>query len=76
MERDWFKRRTPKPKPKAISIEVENFKLESNHFCTMIVTYDDGVVKRYISRVVQNHITKEWAVDGMHEAARVLVNDI
>lgn len=41
--------------------------------CTMIVQYDDGSERKLISRVVQNHITKQWVVDGMHEALNVAI---
>lgn len=62
----WYKRRIPTPEPKAIKGVVPNFKLEENYFCDMHVLYDNGEVKRYLSRVVRNDIKGTWVVDGMH----------
>lgn len=38
----------------------------------MVVTYEDGEVKTYISRVIQNHITEKWFLDGMSVAIEIL----
>ena len=72
MEKSWFKRRTPRPEPKPVKVEIPDYKQIKNHFCNMYVTYDDGSTKRLLSRVVQNHIKKHWIVDGMEVSALVI----
>jgi hypothetical protein len=74
INKNWSMRRKPTAEPKPISITIPDFKCIKNHTCTMNVTYDDGQVKQYYSRVLQNHITKEWKVDGMHVAVKVTTN--
>lgn len=71
IERSWFKRRLPKQEPKAVLVELVNYRQEDNHFCTMIVTFDDGNVKQLIGRVIQNKIKGHWTVDGMEVAVLV-----
>lgn len=73
IERSWFKRRLPKPEPKATSVELIDYRQEDNHFCTMIVSFDDGTTKSLIGRVIQNKIKGHWTVDGMEVA--VIVNN-
>lgn len=71
-ERAWHKRRQlTKLPPQPVDVKIPDFKKEKNHMCKMIVTYDNGEVKEYISRVVYNHIKDYWAVDGMHESVIV-----
>ena len=65
MEKSWYKRRTPTPEPKAIKVEVPDYKQIKNHFCKMHITYDDGLTEVLLGRVLQNHIKKHWIVDGM-----------
>jgi hypothetical protein len=72
IEKSWFKRRTPRPEPKPVSVEIPDYKQERNHFCDMHVTYDDGSTKTLLSRVVQNHIKKHWIVDGMEVSVLVI----
>lgn len=68
----WVKRRAiPVPERIAISATVPDFKKEHNHFCDMYVTYDDGIEKKFKSRVLQNKITEKWIVDGMHHIVDV-----
>lgn len=63
----WFKRRLPDPRdPKIINATVDGFEYIKHHQCTMHVTYDNGVVKSFIARVSQNHITKKWSVSCGH----------
>lgn len=71
IHKDWAKRRKPTTEPNPVSVTIPDFKYVKHHTCTMEVTYDDGQVKSYLSRVLQNHITKEWKVDGMHVAVKV-----
>ena len=70
--KNWSMRRKPTQEPKPISVTIPDFKCIKNHSCTMHVTYDNNEVKRYFSRVLQNHITQEWKVDGMHVAVKVI----
>ena len=72
--KNWSMRRKPVAEPSPISVSIPDFKCIKNYHCTMEVTYDDGQVKHYFSRVLQNHITKEWKVDGMHVAVKVSIN--
>jgi len=72
IEKSWFKRRTPRPEPKAVSVDIPDYKQEKNHFCKMYVTYDDGSSKTLLARVVQNHIKKHWIVDGMEVSVLVV----
>jgi hypothetical protein len=75
-EADWFKRRTPtKNKPIPISVDIPDFKLEANIFCDMVVQYDNGEIKTYMSRVVYNEQFDRWIVDGMHEAVDVIISE-
>ena len=57
--------------PKAVSASVPDFKQEHYFMCDMFVTYDDGSVKKFKSRVLQNRITQNWVVDGMHHMVDV-----
>ena len=69
----WCKRRRPtQGLVEPVSVEVPDFKKEHNMFCDMIVTYSDTSTKTIWSRVIQNSITKEWKVDGMHVAAALI----
>lgn len=73
--KDWAKRRKPTVEPKPISVSIPDFQCVKNHTCTMKVTYDDGQIKHFFSRVLQHHITKEWKVDGMHVAVKVIPHE-
>ncbi|MBO9488896.1 hypothetical protein J7384_00810 [Endozoicomonas sp. G2_1] len=63
---DWAKRRPSDEKPTIIDVEVENLKPEHNHFCQMIVTYQNGDQQTLFSRVLYNEKTGKWSLDGMH----------
>lgn len=71
---DWAKRRTHIKREKPVAIQVFDYKQINNHFCTIIVHFEDGSSKELLSRVVQNHITKTWVVDGMEYSVRVTYN--
>lgn len=70
--KSWAKRRKAEPEPQPISIQIPDFELKEQHFCNMHVTFDNGRKEIYYSRVLCNHITKQWTVDGMHIAVKVL----
>lgn len=70
--KDWAKRRKPTLEAKPISANIPDFELKEQHFCNMNVQYDDGSEKTFYSRVIKNHITGQWTVDGMHVAVKVL----
>ena len=73
--KDWYKRCSPsKNLPIAISAEIDDFELKANHMCYMKVSYNNGTYKTLLARVIQNHITKEWKVDGMEVAVKVIIN--
>ena len=72
IEKDWFKRRLSKRPQVPCKVEVFDFKKEKNHFCTLTVHFEDGTSKNLYSRVIQNHITKDWVVDGMEFAVRLV----
>jgi hypothetical protein len=74
IHKDWAKRRKPKTEVKPIKVLIPDFELKEQHFCNMEVEYEDGTTKRYYSRVIKNHITHQWTVDGMHVAVRVIRN--
>jgi len=69
---DWAKRRTHTKREKPVAVQVLDFKKVKNHFCTLTVYFEDGSSKDLLSRVVQNHITKSWVIDGMEYSVRVL----
>jgi len=69
----WFKRRTPtEPTLSVVSVDVPDYKQERDYFCNMVVTYSDGSCETLRARVIQNQITKNWAVDGMKVLADVI----
>ena len=70
--KSWAKRRSAVAEPVPISIEIPDFELKEQHFCNMHVTFDDGNKQSFYSRVLCNHITKQWTVDGMQVAVKVL----
>lgn len=73
IEKDWFKRRTPAAKQvKVKEVSIPDYKQEHNHFCDMLVEYEDGSREKYIARVVYNEYNDYWTVDGMHVAVRVI----
>ena len=75
-EMSWFKRRTPKPEPKAISVEVTGVELVSNHACEMVATYDDGNSYALSARVHHNQIKDTWTVQGLDAKGHSVVCDI
>ena len=62
---DWYKRRRGLPIPKAVSVELVNFKKEKNSFCTMIATLDNGETVELLARVIYNSIKDHYTVEGM-----------
>jgi hypothetical protein len=72
IRKSWAKRRKSAIEPLAVSVTIPDFKLEEQHFCNMLVSYDDGSQQTFFARVLRNHITNQWTVDGMHVAVRVL----
>jgi len=75
IEKDWCKRRAPtKNTITPLSVSIPEYVQEHNYFCDMFVTYSDGSVVKLISRVIQNVKTKQWTVDGMKVAVRVIDN--
>ena len=73
--KSWSKRRRPVPEPQPIKVDIPDFVLQEQHFCTMQVSYDDGSVKHYYSRVLRNAINGQWTVDGMQVAVKVIEPD-
>lgn len=72
--KNWSKRRTPVAEPKPVFVSIPDFQLLDQHFCTMQVSYEDGSQRQFYSRVIQNVITGQWTVDGMHVACRVSID--
>ena len=73
IEKDWYKRRSPNTSlATPIHVEIPDYQALANHMCQMKVTYSDHSHKTLISRVLQNQITKEWTVDGMEVAVKVV----
>lgn len=70
--KDWAKRRKPTPTPQPVEVAIPDFECKEQHFCTMQVLYDDGSEQAFYSRVIKNHITGQWTVDGMHVAVKVV----
>ena len=70
--KDWAKRRKPTPTPQPVSVTIPDFECKEQHFCTMQVVFDDGSEQSFYSRVIRNHITGQWTVDGMHVAVKVI----
>lgn len=75
IEKSWAKRRRFTQLPKPSTVSIPDFKLKENSYCNMLVEYDDGSVKELFSRVIRNHITHQWTVDGMHVAVKVIIQD-
>lgn len=74
IKKDWYKRRVPSKQAPAtvINVEVPDYEKKHNHMCSMVVEYDNGHIESLVARVIQNQITKEWTVDGMKVAIRIL----
>ena len=70
--KDWAKRRKAKAEATPIKVSIPDFELKQQHFCNMQVQYADGSQKTLFSRVLKNHITGQWTVDGMHVAVKVI----
>jgi hypothetical protein len=71
IEKDWYKRRTPRVALTPVAVSISDYKAEHNHMCTMQVTYEDGSVKELIARVIYNKLNHTWTVDGMSVAVKV-----
>ncbi|WP_258807696.1 hypothetical protein [Pseudidiomarina sp. CB1] len=65
-ELNWYKRRKPNAESKPVDVEVEDFKLEKNHFCKIHVIFDDGGRATLQGRVTQNPVTGAWSVNGIN----------
>lgn len=65
-ELNWHKRRKPGAEAKPVSLKVDDFKLEKNHFCAIHVTFDDGEQATLRGRVTQNPVTGAWSVNGIN----------
>lgn len=72
IELSWCKRRAPDKKVKIINVGIIGYEQIHNHFCRMIVDYEDGTQKNLISRVLYNKMKDHWIIDGMHVAVKVL----
>lgn len=72
IHKSWTKRRKDKKEPIPLSVEIPDFELAEQHFCNMQVSFDDGSQQTFFARVLRNHITKQWTVDGMHVAVKVM----
>ncbi len=75
-EMSWYKRRTPTPEPKAISVEIDDVQFIRNHECKMIATYDDGEIYHLGARVHHNDIKDTWTVQGLDAKGHSVVVDI
>lgn len=74
--KDWHKRRSADLiKVYPVSATVEGFEYVHNHFCTLIIEYNDKSTKRLLSRVLYNNIKGTWAIDGMEVAVRVITGE-
>lgn len=71
--KSWEKRRKPTKQPQPVSVEIPDFVLKEQHFCNMRVIFDDYSERTFYSRVLCNHLTKQWTVDGMHVAVKVII---
>ena len=63
---DWYKRRAPSKEPVALSVEVTGFEKVHNHKCELRVSYDDGVVRDLIGRVLHNTLKDHWTINGLN----------
>lgn len=72
----WFKRRTPKPEPKAINVTIEGFAKKHGHPCEMKAEYDDGNLYELTARVHHNDIKDTWTVQGLDSKGHSVVIDI
>lgn len=75
-EMSWFKRRTPKPEPKAINVTIEGLVLKSGHMCDMVAEYDDGNSYDLGAQVHHNEIKDTWSVQGLDSKGHSVVIDI
>ena len=69
--KSWTKRRTAKPVPQPISVEIPDFELKEQYFCNMNVLFENGSKQALYARVLCNYITNQWTVDGMHVAVNM-----
>ena len=69
--KSWSKRRPVDSSKEVQSIQFIEFKKQHNHFCKMLVEYQNGAQETLISRVIFNEIKKHWTVDGMKVAVRL-----
>lgn len=73
IQKSWSKRRTPTKEPIPTKVDIPDLVLKEQHFCNMHVTYDDYSERTFYSRVILNPLTKQWTVDGMHVAVKVIL---
>tara|TARA_Y100001960_G_scaffold194919_1_gene204067 strand:- start:26448 stop:26756 length:309 start_codon:yes stop_codon:yes gene_type:complete len=71
MQLSWSKRRPLDKEKKVLNLQVENFKKEINHFCTMIVEFEDETVTLK-GRVTYNDIKHYWTICGINGGGNTL----
>ncbi|WP_444995909.1 hypothetical protein [Aliikangiella sp. IMCC44359] len=70
--KSWSKRRKIDDEEVIKDIQLIDFKKEHNHFCKMLVIYQNKTEKILLARVIYNEIKQHWSVDGMSVAIRLL----
>ncbi len=75
-EMSWYKRRTPRPEPKAINVTIEGFEQKCGHKCKMEAEYDDGNLYQLSAKVQHNSIKDTWSVQGLDSKGHSVVIDI
>ena len=70
--KSWSKRRKLDTPREVKTIEFIDFIKQHNHFCKMVVGYQDGSEETLISRVVHNEIKDHWTIDGMSVCVQLL----
>ncbi len=72
IKKDWYKRRQPIGRQAyPVSVSIADYQATHNHFCNMIVHYNDDSEKSLIARVIYNKLKEQWTVDGMEVAVIV-----
>lgn len=61
----WSKRRNHSEEKEALKVSLIGFEKKPNHFCKMIVNYDDEEVELN-ARVIYNEIQDYWVVSGIN----------
>lgn len=73
INKSWHKRRAATaPIVDIVSVEIPDYQPTHGFMCDMHITYSDQSQVTLLGRVLQNKITKQWTVDGMRIAVRVL----